>query len=278
MDEIVPRPNKCEPINIRKSAFGRTNLFLSSTTTLFREIKCSASSATRQASASLYHIHSTTQKNERPENCVCWHCCHNFDGVGFRLPRAYDPNERLYHVYGWFCSANCSKAYILEHSNFDRGYQMNVFVRMLREVYGIESGIVESPPRIALKMFGGPFDIETFRQQKNVCFVVTPPFVSYCMLIEERSPIENIGESSKTTGKHSRGSVRGLRKPDVKNYVTEDEMCSPEPNDGMYEDFLKQDIDNDICDMDVEITKQSKKQKVVKEKKHENGLARFMCK
>ena len=50
----------------------------------------------------------------------------------------FDPSERVFHVYGWFCSANCAKAYILEHSTFDRGYQMNIFVRMLREVYNIQ--------------------------------------------------------------------------------------------------------------------------------------------
>ena len=39
------------------------------------------------------------------------------------------------------CSANCAKAYVLEHSTFDRGYQMNMFVRMLRDVYGIDSTV-----------------------------------------------------------------------------------------------------------------------------------------
>ena len=118
MDECLPRPNNLPPISIRKSAFGRTNLFLNSQSTLFREVKCSAPTMTRQANASLFHMHDTNdmilneqENNEeareklqnKQKNMVCWHCCHPFETEGFRLPRSYDPAEKLYHVYGWFC-------------------------------------------------------------------------------------------------------------------------------------------------------------------------------
>lgn len=276
MDECLPRPNNQAPISIRKSAFGRTNLFLNGSTTLFREVKCSASSMTRQATASVYHMHDTNKliesENElNKENIVCWHCCHKFAEEGFRLPRSYDPQEKTYHVYGWFCSANCCKAYILEHSTFDRGYQMNIFVRMLREVYGISSGIIESPPRISLKMFGGPFDIESFRTQKNVCTVVHPPFVSYCMLIEERQPIESIGETN-TTQNMARGSVKGLRRPIEGGHLNHDEdFSSPAEDDALYMKFVdKQEK------MDDEPPK--KQPKLTEKKKNsEKGLARYMA-
>ena len=175
---------------------------------------------------------------EKPTNCVCWHCCHAYDGVGFRLPRIFDPADAVYHVYGWFCSANCAKAYILEHSTFDRGYQMNIFVRMLRDVYGISLAVNEAPPRLSLTLFGGPFDIETFREQTNVCLTLTPPFISYCMLIEERQPIASVGEQTQSC---SRGSVRGLRRPtDAPKALTtpDDDLCAPEA-EGMYLGFLK---------------------------------------
>ena len=172
----------------------------------------------------------------KPDNCVCWHCCHAYDGDGFRLPRIFDPSENVYHVYGWYCSANCAKAYVLEHSTFDRGYQMNIFVRMLRDVYGISEGINEAPPRLSLKMFGGPFDIETFRTQKNVCLSITPPFVSYCMLVEERTPIGNIGETTHTNA--NRGSVRGLRRPtEQRAPLPSEDICAPD-TEGMYSAFV----------------------------------------
>lgn len=279
MDEVLPRPNNLPPISIRKSAFGRTNLFLNSNSMLFREVKCSASTMARQATASIYHMHDTNnieEKKESSKNLVCWHCCHPFEDEGFRLPRSYDPSEKVYHVYGWFCSANCCKGYILEHSTFDRGYQMNVFVRMLREVYHIESGIIEAPPRISLKMFGGPFDIETFRRQKNVCFVVHPPFVSYCMLIEERQPIESIGENSGSNS-NNRGTVKGMRRPVAGSVsLTEDDFSTPD-NSGLYSNFLStKDLSSDVEDH-VPAPKKAKLN-TAKEKKasNEKGLARFM--
>lgn len=295
MDETLPRPNNLPPITIRKSAFGRTNLFLTTNSTLFKEVKCSASTMTRQATASIYHVHNTNdvESMNKCQNMVCWHCCHNFDTVGFRLPRSYDPSEQVYHVYGWFCSANCGKAFILEHSTFDRGYQMNVFVRMLREVYGISSGITEAPPRISLRMFGGPFDIETFRNQKNVCYVVHPPFVSYCMLIEERQPIESMGETgSSTKTNNMRGTVKGLRRPDPNN--TPDlfeEYTGPECGGSLYSDFVKQkkdvdgddDMNIDQPDISEDVVQIPKKQKISKKDKENKdnkgkGLGRFMCK
>ena len=107
---------------------------------------------------------------------------------------------------------------------------------MLRDVYGIDNCINEAPPRTALSMFGGPFDIETFRTQANVCFVVTPPFVSHCMLIEERQPIGNIDED---VDAKQRGTVRGLRRPCADAVIDSNEdMCAPS-TEGMYKSFLE---------------------------------------
>lgn len=236
MDDVLP--TRVEYGTLRKSAFGRTNLFLKTPNVIFREIRCSASSDTRQACASIFHTHRGNNEFEKPSNCACWHCCHAYDGNGFRLPRIFDPADGVYHVYGWFCSANCAKAYILEHSTFDRGYQMNIFVRMLRDIYGINTSVNEAPPRLSLSMFGGPFDIESFREQKNVCLTLTPPFISHCMLIEERQPIANVGEQTNVS---QRGSVRGLRRPSEKFKApsSSDDICAPQ-NDGLYVEFLKQ--------------------------------------
>lgn len=235
MDEVLPSRN--EYGTLRKSAFGRTNLFLKTSNVIFKEIRCSASSTTRQACASIFHTHGGNNACEKPNNCVCWHCCHSYEGTGFRLPRIFDPADAVYHVYGWFCSANCAKAYILEHSTFDRGYQMNIFVRMLRDIYNIHASVNEAPPRLSLSMFGGPFDIQTFREQTNVCLTLTPPFISHCMLIEERQPIANVGEQTTMT---QRGSVRGLRRPtetSKTNSSGDDDICAPEV-ESMYMEFL----------------------------------------
>lgn len=234
-DEVLPRNTHFEQSEtFRKSAFGRTNLFLKSSSALFREIRAPATSA-RQADTSIFHVHRGNHESDKPDNCACWHCCHEYDGTGFRLPRVYDPAEQMYHVYGWFCSANCAKAYILEHSTFDRGYQINIFVRMLREIYQIEQSIEEAPPRLSLRMFGGPFDIESFRKQRNTCSIVTPPFVSYCMLIEERHPSGSIPTQTVSS---SRGTVRGLTRPIAKQTPSSTHDLGEPQSPGMYAAFL----------------------------------------
>lgn len=280
MDELLPRPNNQPPISIRKSAFGRTNLFLPTSSTVFREVRCSASTMARQATASIYHAHSSNEVgdvSEQLKQSVCWHCCHPFETDGFRLPRSYDPSERTYQVFGWFCSANCCKAYILEHSTFDRGYQMNIFVRMLREVYGIQDTIVEAPPRISLKLFGGPFDIESFRTQKNVCFIVHPPFISYSMLIEERQPMQALGETSGSTSTlgAARGSVRGLRRPTVGVNPIHDCFATPS-NTGTYMQFLETHKGEGSSDMEHASKKMRKDKKDETATTSAKGLGRFV--
>lgn len=281
MEETLPkRSNDEREGTFRKSAFGRTNLFLETSSAIFREIRCSASSSTRQAAASVFHAHRGNNAHVKPTETVCWHCCHGFEGGGFRLPRIFDPSENMYHVYGWYCSANCAKAYILEHSTFDRGYQMNIFVRMLRDVYGIEGSVNEAPPRLSLAMFGGPFDIDSFRRQTRICTMVTPPFVSYCMLIEERHPNATMGEH---TDARPRGTVRGLRRPTatVRDEARDDdELCAPE-NEGMYTGFLNahQSVS---CAADAIAPPAAKKPRGTRKSASDapsssTGLAKFAC-
>jgi len=107
------------------------------------------------------------------------------------LPSVYDSLEGVYHVYGRTCSPGCAKAYVLEHTTFDRGQHLNVLVRMLRDVYGIDGPIVETPPRPALRRFGGVFDPSSLPHAR--CRMIQPPFVSYCMLVEEHN--ENVNQA-----------------------------------------------------------------------------------
>ena len=272
MDETLEKKDNYSLL--RKSAFGRTNLFLTSSGVLLREIKSSSSSMSRLATASIYHSHETVYQSKPCK--LCWHCCYELkpDETHFRLPRLYDPNEQVYHVYGWFCSPACTKGYILEHAPFDRGYQMNVFVRMLRQVYNIIEPVVEAPPRISLKHFGGPFDIETFRNNTNICSVITPPFVSYCMLIEERQPIEDMGETMRSVNKCT---VKGLRRPDKsKVYVPEDNIGMPQ-EDSLYSSFLNNNVavEGDSKMGEKSPTNRKRQKKESSKASTSGGLARF---
>lgn len=264
MDDYLPK-NVCT----RKSAFGRTDLFLQTTGARFREVNCSSSIQSKQLAACLYH---NLNSMEKPSE-LCWHCCTKADSVHMRVPRLYDPEEKMYHVYGWFCSAACGKGYILEHSHFDRGYQMNVFVRMLKDVYNIHNMITAAPPRISLKAFGGPFDIEAFRKQCNICIPVTPPFVSYCMLVEERKGIESMGEeASSVASKHL--SVKGLKRPTHPTVAPPDNMAIS-PKTSVYDNFLESERDatGSICDTNKK--KRDRDKNDTSSGASGSGLARF---
>jgi len=164
---------------IRKSAYGRTELFLPSKGTLLREVKCMGG-ISRRGHANVYHVLPTIYN---VAGVCCWHCCEVVTHDSIPLPRTYDASEGTYYVYGVTCSPACAKAYILEHTSFDRGHHLSVLTRMLRDVYGVEGVVAETPPRPSLVRFGGMFTPS--RQSATSCKVLEPPFVSYCMIIEE---------------------------------------------------------------------------------------------
>jgi len=132
----------------------------------------------------------------------CWHCCECVDDnrTVIPIPRVYDTHDGTYHVYGRTCSPECAKAYIIEHTTFDRGQHLNVFAHMMREVFGWEGPVYETPPRPALKRFGGVFDPS--KQSRVHSRLLEPPFVSYCMVVEERLGPETTVDESMSSMQH----------------------------------------------------------------------------
>ena len=100
------------------------------------------------------------------------------------IPRHYDATEGVYLVFGAVCSLGCAKAYILEHTTFDRGEHLSVLAKMARDLYGVQH-VIETPPRASLAKFGGLFDMATTRRPLT-SRVVEAPFVSYNMIVEEK--------------------------------------------------------------------------------------------
>jgi len=179
---------------IRKTSYGRTLLFLPSVTGIIREVKCMGGMK-RYDCACVYHMLPQTHG----KGTACWHCCeeiHDTDTI-VPLPKIYDTTERTFHVYGATCSPSCAKGYILEHTTFDRGHHLNVLVKMLREVYGVHENVIASPPRSAMLRFGGMFDPRGNKKVK--CAVVQPPFVSYCMIAEERVDANTVQSTAVST-------------------------------------------------------------------------------
>lgn len=234
MNPQLPPPR--EPNRIRKSAYGRTQLFLPSSSAILREVKCMGG-ITRRDVASVYHLLPELYTRANAQTLCCWHCCETIDSAEclIPLPKVYDHNERLFHVYGATCSPGCAKAYILEHTTFDRGQHLNVLAKMLRDVYNVSDPVIATPPRASLRRFGGVFDPR--RQTKAECRVVEPPFVSYCMLVDERmhhhshATVEH-GVGRRETGPGGDVEMGGV----VEDADTFDEPQSP----ALFDEYLEQ--------------------------------------
>ena len=171
--------------SVRRHAHARTDLFLGDPNVVFRDIRCMGG-VVRREDASAYHTLAPAFA-AAAAGTSCWHCCEPIaaDGVVVPLPRAYDDVTGAFHVYGRTCSPGCAKAYIIEHTSFDRSQHLALLFKMLREAFGVVGPVVETPPRAGLRRFGGPFD-PSRRAAACTYRLLAPPFVSHSMLVEER--------------------------------------------------------------------------------------------
>jgi hypothetical protein len=119
-------------------------------------------------------------------NIVCMHDCHSFTSIPVPIVRRFDEDKKLYFVYGVFCSANCAKAYIIEHDQGITTRCMMAFNHMIRNVFHLTGPIKPAPPRFRLCMFGGDLSIDAFRNNfKEVLIsVLNPPFVPAEMIFK----------------------------------------------------------------------------------------------
>ena len=212
------------PRVIRKCSYGRTVLFSKNQNTLFREVQ-SHGKLVRRSATSLYH---TLPEAFLTPGAACWHCCEpvHDNAAVVPIPRMYDPDQRVYYVYGRTCGPACAKAYIVEHTAFDRGQHLSTLTRMMREAFDYTGAIIEAPPRSSLKRFGGVFDPS--RLPKVSCRLIEPPFVSYCMVIEEQDVFT-----------HEQCSVPTLAPMDEDTVGTEDMLGGPQ-QPALFDDFLAQ--------------------------------------
>jgi hypothetical protein len=150
---------------IRKTAYGRSDLEINDSR--YREMHCRSSVTQSCHRSSLFHSRTLNKRSAEAwrhgrTDVLCWHCCHPFATPPVPIPRSYDTRERCFVVFGNFCSLACAKGYTLDTPTFQSPQQINLFVKMAREVYG-EADPQSAPPRLSLKQFGGPYSIEEFR-------------------------------------------------------------------------------------------------------------------
>lgn len=137
------------------------------------------------------------QKNKDGEwlentSILCYWCCHSFDGKPFGIPVKYINN--VFSVYGCFCSLECACAYnfktqLCVDEMWERYNLLNLFYR---KISNDNTCIIPAPDRLVLKIFGGYFSIEEFREYTKSGKMINIVFPPMSVLIQQ---IEEINQS-----------------------------------------------------------------------------------
>lgn len=137
------------------------------------------------------------QKNKNKEwpantSIACYWCCHRFETPPLGIPVSY--NEGQFDVYGCFCSLECAAAFNFKSSDsVDEVWERYNLIHLLARRLDIPHVIKPAPDRMALKMFGGFLDIETFRKYTSTYKLINvnfPPMTSLTQQIEEVNEYE----------------------------------------------------------------------------------------
>jgi hypothetical protein len=100
---------------------------------------------------------------------ACYWCCHTFDGPPIPLPVEYDAKkDRFLITSPLFCSWACAKACNNERKSYTRDTNaVHALTLLHKRVTKTLSTITPAPPRLLLSLFGGPMDIEEFRNHSR---------------------------------------------------------------------------------------------------------------
>tara|TARA_B110000858_G_C17720373_1_gene434989 strand:- start:56 stop:886 length:831 start_codon:yes stop_codon:yes gene_type:complete len=123
-------------------------------------------------------------------NTHCMWCCHQFKNIPIAIPQKKKKN--VFHLCGIYCSFNCAASHIFSTTdNYTTKWEKYSLLHLLRKELidiDINKKIVLAPPKETLKMFGGFFDIEEFRNksENNITYnIIKPPMLSIIPQIEE---------------------------------------------------------------------------------------------
>jgi hypothetical protein len=131
------------------------------------------------------------------EHTACFWCCHPFISQSFVLPISYEAYKNIYTCEGNFCSPECSLSYLYGEQTMSDGTKWNkhaLLNHLYRDLY--PEGITPAPPRTLLRMFGGPLDIEQFRNYivgtNNVILSSLPPIRMVFPSMNIQGPLRDI--------------------------------------------------------------------------------------
>lgn len=129
---------------------------------------------------------------------ACFWCCHGFSWPACVLPKSYDAYKNLYSAEGNFCSPECALAYNYADnkiSDSTKWLQHSLLGSVYSELYK-DRTLSPAPPRTTLRMFGGPLDIEQFRDYatgvNDVIFSELPPIRLLFPSMNVQGPLRDV--------------------------------------------------------------------------------------
>jgi len=96
---------------------------------------------------------------------ACFWCAHHFDWAACVLPISYDVYNSIYSCEGNFCSPECALAYNYSDNKISDSTKWNrhaLLGHLYSDLYTNRT-LSPAPARSLLRLFGGPLDIQQYR-------------------------------------------------------------------------------------------------------------------
>ena len=129
---------------------------------------------------------------------ACFWCCHPFPWKSTVLPISYDAYENMYTCEGHFCCPECALAYLYADPNAPdviRWTRHALLADLYRSMY-VKRVLTPAPHRHMLRMFGGPLDIEQFREylstSEDMVGIQLPPLRLHMPTMNVQGPIRDV--------------------------------------------------------------------------------------
>jgi thiol-disulfide isomerase/thioredoxin len=119
---------------------------------------------------------------------ACLWCCHQFGNTPWGVPFKFA--NKMFQLFGNFCTANCTLAYILQNYKDDSMWEKVALLNLLHfKATGQYKNITPAFDKMALKMFGGTLEIEEYRNiingNEKAYSIEFPPCNTIIPMLEE---------------------------------------------------------------------------------------------
>jgi hypothetical protein len=154
--------------------------------------------AERFSTETMKDILSRTRTPTYGPTSACMWCCHPFPWKASVLPVSYDAYENMYTCEGNYCSPECALSYLYNDialSDVSRWSRHALLSDLYRSLYDNKI-LTPAPHRHMLRMFGGPLDIEQFREyvanSEDMIAVQLPPLRLHVPSMNVQGPIRDV--------------------------------------------------------------------------------------